>query len=259
MLELYVPRSNDQLHEHAHECLCLNLVLDGALYERVEGTLHHLPSGSLSVLPGAVPHAVHVAGRNAQVLHMEYDAGYVARFPALQRPMAYLNWLDASTRSLAERARDALLRADACSRVLLEALALEALALAVRHSLALASSAGSEPIPAHLQALAALWRQEPGRPLHLARIAAELGLSPAALSRQFRRHYGMRLSDYVLGQRIDAACRLLAGSGHSLTQIASTLGFADQSHFCRSFQRALGMPPSAYRRTVPGMAVSPQA
>lgn len=244
-VELYVPHSNDQLHEHDHEHDCLNLVLEGCLYERVHHTLHQLPAGSVSVLPRGVNHAIRVAGRNARVLHLEYDAHFMARLAALDRKrFGFLCWLDPHSHALAQRAREALLHADACSSLQLEALALDGMALALRQHLGDASSS----IPAALQALAHSWQQEPGRPLQLAREAAALGLSAAALSRQFRRHFGMRLGDWVLARRIDAACRLLGQPGLSLTHIATTLGFADQSHFCRSFQRALGLSPGAYRR-----------
>jgi AraC family transcriptional regulator len=246
LVELYRPRSDDRLHLHAHPNDCINLVLDGSLHERVEDVLHTVPSGSLSVLPRATHHAVHVAGRNAQVLHLEFEPAFMGRFPTLDRSrFKFVSWLDANTRGLAQRANATLLHPDAHSSQMLEALCIEAMVLAVRRAAQDVRDAG---IPEGLAMLVSRMRADPGQAHQLSTAAAEIGISPAALSRQFRRHFGMRLQDYLLSQRVDAACRQLSETQQSLAQIATNLGFADQSHFCRSFQRVLGLAPSAYRR-----------
>jgi AraC-like DNA-binding protein len=43
------------------------------------------------------------------------------------------------------------------------------------------------------------------------------------------------------------ARRHLADPGRSLAQVAAATGFADQSHFNRTFKRFTGMTPGHYR------------
>jgi AraC-like DNA-binding protein len=43
------------------------------------------------------------------------------------------------------------------------------------------------------------------------------------------------------------ASRRLVGTRESLSGIAATSGFADQSHFTREFRRLTGMTPGRYR------------
>jgi AraC-like DNA-binding protein len=49
-------------------------------------------------------------------------------------------------------------------------------------------------------------------------------------------------------QRIEEAKRLMLECEESLSWIALSCGFADQSHFCRSFRRAEGDNPDFWRR-----------
>jgi len=77
-------------------------------------------------------------------------------------------------------------------------------------------------------------------------IAAEVGVHPVTLAREFRRHYKCTMGEMLRRERIEFACRLLK-SGESLSSIAISAGFYDQSHFARAFKRLLGMTPTSYR------------
>jgi len=50
--------------------------------------------------------------------------------------------------------------------------------------------------------------------------------------------------------RIEYACRQLMGSNAAVTNIAFAAGFADQSHFSRTFKRLCGTTPGRYRASM---------
>ena len=52
---------------------------------------------------------------------------------------------------------------------------------------------------------------------------------------------------FLLRARIERGKELLRDGGASIGAVAASLGFADQSHFTRTFKRLVGMPPSAYK------------
>lgn len=78
-------------------------------------------------------------------------------------------------------------------------------------------------------------------------LAAELGVSPAYVSRVFRRQCGMALWDYVSEYRIARACELLRHSDLTVTEVAFTVGFNDAAYFSRAFRKGTGQSPATYR------------
>lgn len=78
-------------------------------------------------------------------------------------------------------------------------------------------------------------------------IAAELGVTPAYVSRVFRRHFGSSLWDYVNSYRVARACDLLTHGDLTITEVAFTVGFNDPAYFSRVFRKETGKSPLAYR------------
>lgn len=82
----------------------------------------------------------------------------------------------------------------------------------------------------------------------LADAAARLGTSPTHLVRSFSRAYGIAPHRYLTGRRLDRARRLLL-AGVPAAEVATLVGFHDQSHLTRHFRRLLGTTPGAYAAT----------
>jgi AraC family transcriptional regulator len=81
----------------------------------------------------------------------------------------------------------------------------------------------------------------------LAALAGSAGVHPVHLSREFHKHFHMTVGEYIRKRRIEHASELLSNSELSMTEIASTCGFSDQSHFCALFKKHLGMTPGKFR------------
>ena len=60
---------------------------------------------------------------------------------------------------------------------------------------------------------------------------------PVHLAQTFRKFYRCTIGDYVRSLRIEFACRQLAATKMPLSEIALLAGFADQSHFTRTFRK----------------------
>jgi AraC family transcriptional regulator len=92
------------------------------------------------------------------------------------------------------------------------------------------------------------------RRLTLASIAGEVGVHPVHLAQSFRRFQGCTVGDYIRRVRIDWVCQQLVRSDRPFTDLAAAAGFADRSHFTRTFKRAVGVLPSQYRTNARGDA-----
>ncbi|VVP13621.1 HTH-type transcriptional activator Btr [Pseudomonas fluorescens] len=90
-------------------------------------------------------------------------------------------------------------------------------------------------------------------PPSLEELAAAVNLSPFHFARVFRRATGMPPHTWLMQQRIARARALLQGGCLPL-EVATQLGFADQSHLSRQFKQVYGVGPGAYRsaRQLPG-------
>ena len=85
------------------------------------------------------------------------------------------------------------------------------------------------------------------KPIPVASLAREAGLSPAHFSRAFGRSTGRAPHAYVIGRRLAKAAHLLRNSAQSIDQIAAQCGFHDQAHLTRLFKTAMKTTPRAYR------------
>ncbi|MFC5410338.1 helix-turn-helix transcriptional regulator [Larkinella bovis] len=87
------------------------------------------------------------------------------------------------------------------------------------------------------------WNQ----PLTLQDLALETGIHPVTISKYFPRYFHCTLGEYIRTLRVSKALQLMRTSTLSLTEIAYLCGFADQSHFSRTFQQLTGFTPKRYQ------------
>jgi AraC family transcriptional regulator len=83
----------------------------------------------------------------------------------------------------------------------------------------------------------------------LKEVARECGLSASHFTRAFHRTAGVAPHQWLLTHRIEAAKQKLRDRRLSLSEVALSCGFADQSHLTRSFTRFVGVSPGAWRRS----------
>ncbi len=82
-------------------------------------------------------------------------------------------------------------------------------------------------------------------PCPLGELARVAGLRRRQLVWAFGRRFGLPPHRYLMQLRIDAARTLLA-QGVPAAEVATAVGFADQSHFLRRFKAVVGVTPGRY-------------
>ena len=86
------------------------------------------------------------------------------------------------------------------------------------------------------------------RTIHTKDLSVVARRSAAHFARSFKHSFGESPHAYVMRRRLEKACHLMMTSSESLSQIALSVGFSDQSHLCKRFKQALGQSPSNWRR-----------
>lgn len=85
------------------------------------------------------------------------------------------------------------------------------------------------------------------RPIRLADLARQLGLSPARAGHAVREACGAGFVQLLTAERLATAARMLRETSLPVEAVGRSAGFADLSRFHRCFRRRFGATPAAYR------------
>lgn len=86
-------------------------------------------------------------------------------------------------------------------------------------------------------------------PLGLRELAAQEAMSVRTFTRRFREEVGMSPGQWLTRQRVERARHLLEDTDLPVDRIAADAGFGTAASLRQHLQSALGVSPSAYRRT----------
>lgn len=104
-----------------------------------------------------------------------------------------------------------------------------------------------------------IMQQSIGVSLPIQTIADRLGTNVKRLSRAFQTHLGTSPGNTYRHIRLERALWLVENSARSMSEIAYECGFADASHFSRSFREAFGKSPRDLRSPIMRHAEAPDA
>lgn len=92
-----------------------------------------------------------------------------------------------------------------------------------------------------------LMQQNIDTPIAIDELSRRLGANRRQLERHFQRTIGMAPTLAYKIMRLEYAEFLLRHTQHSVTEIATSTGFCDSSHFIRAFRERRSMTPMAFR------------
>ena len=136
-------------------------------------------------------------------------------------------------------------------------LVVDSLVTALVHRLAGAApppSARWRISPARVQRVLDFIEAELHRPLGLDELAAQADIGVRRFCAAFRGAIGTSPHQHLLQRRVERAKQLLHDDSLSLAEVASAVGFSDQSQFTRTFSRIVGASPGRYRSRAPAAA-----
>ena len=235
-------RPHSAMLPHIHCDATLSVVVGGDYVERIGRTERRYAMGHVAFCPAGVPHAQEFGSAGARQIVLEPQQDWLGQLAGHvdldQAPYSSSGEL----RRLGIRLLHELANEDEFSGIAREGIVLEVLAAFAR----IADAPTPKP-PAWLAAARDFIHAHAHSPLSMARIAHAVGRHEMHLSREFRRHYGASIGNYLRRLRVEEAARLLAQSREDITGIALRCGFANHSHLCRIFRTQYGLTPSEYR------------
>jgi AraC family transcriptional regulator len=226
-----------RMGRHAHDFSNVTAIISGEMDERTELAQHRGRACSVLVKPAGTLHENQWLGRRGtRTVSVELR----------DTPLDTWRWLEDAETARAAIGLAAALHGSSREAVEAHAMALVALATNVPHP--------AQPVPPWLDEVKRTLEARFDEPLRFEDLAANVGLHPVYLSRAFRRHTGMAMSEYVRALRLRHARHLLSATARPLASISAESGFADASHLCRVFVDAHGVTAKTFRRLVSSWA-----
>ena len=247
-------------HWHYHPAFELTLFTSGEGTRFVGDQIHPFEQGDLVLLGANLPHYWHVRGPTSG-LSIQWD--FPASHPCWSFPEAavLLPLIKAAARGIqfsgatAKALATQLLRLATLSGLhrlssLFDILGTAAQAPACDQELLSlnsfsfsADSRHHDAMQAAIQFIVAHFRSE----IRLQQLLAVTRLSKPTFSRQFKKHSGKSVREFLRQIRFDAVCHELATTHLPIVEVALECGFSQISVFNRLFRRMQGCSPSAYR------------
>ncbi|MBJ9643662.1 AraC family transcriptional regulator [Citrobacter sp. FDAARGOS_156] len=242
-LELRSTWQSQQAYKrHHHSQLSIGAILEGETCCQCDGKDYHLKVGDLIVIPPMVPHSCNPVNGQFRSYHMLYlDARWClvllpalnnnqllcSRDPVIRDAQLFQRYLDLV--ALMPQRQTAQIT-DA-AQALLRSLPLQSVA---PENLSAASQYLRERLQTNLQA-----------PPSLGDLAQECSMRKETLIRTFKQDTGLTPASYLNILRVDYARQRLR-AGDEIADVGYQSGFADQSHFHRTFVRYTAATPRQY-------------
>lgn len=86
------------------------------------------------------------------------------------------------------------------------------------------------------------------KPLRLEEVAFVAGVTEAQLDRRMKKIFQLSTGQFIMKTRIEAAAQRLTLGAETITDIAMSCGFFDQSALTRHFRQITGLTPGQYRK-----------
>lgn len=77
-------------------------------------------------------------------------------------------------------------------------------------------------------------------------ICKAVGCSKSTLITCFKKEHGTTVNNYIISVRLNEAINMLKSAEKTIGEIATEVGFSDQSYFSKVFSAKYGVPPSEY-------------
>lgn len=255
-----VPHKGEGMHWHFHQAMEITYFQQGEGTRFVGDQIAPFKSGELVLLGENLPHYWHTRGPSTGVgiqWHFPPDHAFwgfpemhdfARHFRVAERGIRYRG---ASATEIVGILRQ-LLVAEGAGRL---ATLIQLIAAMVRAPLSDQELLSSQPLlladeARHQTAmrvavgfLLANFREE----IRLGQLLEVTGMSKPTFSRQFKRHAGKTVSEFLQQVRIEAACDELIRTDRPVIEIALGCGFSQISFFNRVFRRSCLCNPTEYR------------
>ncbi|MEP7143228.1 MAG: helix-turn-helix transcriptional regulator [Ferruginibacter sp.] len=231
----------DASSKHYHEHPNLYFILNGSSVEKKRGCEKELLAGSLQFYYAGEQHQNIRKGFPSESINLEIEYSLLSENSLTEDKINDTVKLFPSVKFAIIKILKELKTNDALSSITINMLILQIISQLKGGKFGNAS-------PIWIKQLHSLLNDCWNETVSLNSLSGTLGISPITISRYFPSYFKCTMGEYMRELKIDRAVELIKSTKLSLTEIAYTCGFADQSHFIRTFKQQTGVLPGKYQR-----------
>jgi AraC family transcriptional regulator len=222
---------------HFHENAHLNFILNGGIIDKREKSETERLSGDLMFFHAGEPHQtiykhlpeINISFEINDGLFADKSFGKISRIESLSK--------NPNTKFIAIKIYKELAIKDEFSDSSIEMLILNLLS---------GETETKNFRPQWLDKVIELLNDNWDKPISLNDLATAANVYPTTISKHFPKYVSCTLGEYRRRLKIEKSLSFIKTSNQSLTEIAYQCGFADQSHFTRTFKELTGFLPRQY-------------
>lgn len=228
-----------QIPHHYHKNFYICYVVEGSYQEYFYNKKIDCIVGDIIIHPNAFEHANAFSKKKGRCFNIEITDGGNEKFQLAD--INYQNLKYSTLHTSVEKIYSEFKFSDVFSSVIIEGLVLETIGNLGR----LTKSIG----PYWLKKVQRIVLETNGS-VSLSDVADQLNISASHLAREFKKTNGITFGEYVRKTRIQQACNQLKNSKADILEIALEYGFADQSHFTRTFKKVMNITPLQFKNMI---------
>jgi len=235
--------SQDRVPWHFHENNYFTFILEGGMTEGNKKEVYECAAGDLLFHNWQDAHYNIASGRFTRGFHVELGTEWFASFDMINNiTEGSIDISNPRVKTLMYNIFKEMKQAGDTGQLSIDALLLEIFVL-------LGKKKGTvvKKKPKWVSTIREILHETPDN-WQLADLAKTLNVHPAHLSRDFSKYFDTTLGNYIRSIKVQRALTLLPNRELSLTDISFECGFADQSHFIRSFRSYYHVTPLFYRK-----------
>jgi AraC family transcriptional regulator len=227
---------------HYHDNTHISLVIKGGCREKKKEGYERLP-GTLTFYNAGEPHQILQVGRSSTHINLEIEPPFFRRYDIDENKLSAAIRQNPDGKFLLLKIQQELISAGAGSDDSIRMLLLDF----VSGTDKIARSQPDWICRVH-ELLEAAWNEHPS----LERLATEAGVHPVTVSKYFHKYFGCTLGQWLRKLKIEKALEMMSQENYSLSEITYHCGFADQSHFIRTFKQLTGFLPHKFQELSAG-------
>jgi AraC family transcriptional regulator len=232
-----VEECNQGMHYHENPHICF--LLQGEDIESRNNLSYQRKTGEIYFYHAGETHGSISRKSISKTTNIEFGKSFLGQYEVSEAQIerALRNNLDA--KFLILKMQQEMLINDNCSQPAIQTLLLNL----INDS----KNVENQSTPKWVALLANLLNDKWNEPITLQELSSATEKHPITISKHFRKYFSCTLGEYLRKLKIEKSIPLIKNSCMSLTEIALHCGFADQSHFTRSFKQMTGFLPKDFR------------